>query len=119
MLDWAKIEAGKLELETVPSDLRSILDDVLSLFSEKSRNKGVEVSPDKINRKPGASFFSMFLYFSSSYRYRLIGDAYDQKEKNLMLELTWCLLFSLFLSLFRWVVVVMMFRMHYNNSNMV
>ncbi|MBA0602053.1 hypothetical protein Gorai_002249, partial [Gossypium raimondii] len=35
VLDRAKIEAGKLELETVPFDLRSILDDVLSLFSEK------------------------------------------------------------------------------------
>ena len=44
VLDRAKIEAGKLELETVPFDLRSILDDVLSLFSEKSRNKGIEVS---------------------------------------------------------------------------
>lgn len=44
VLDRAKIEAGKLELEAVPFDLRSILDDVLSLFSEKSRRKGVEVS---------------------------------------------------------------------------
>lgn len=43
VLDRAKIEAGKLELEAVPFDLRSILDDVLSLFSEKSRKKGVEV----------------------------------------------------------------------------
>ncbi|KAK6122442.1 hypothetical protein DH2020_043805 [Rehmannia glutinosa] len=43
VLDRAKIEAGKLELEAVPFDLRSILDDVLSLFSEKSRQKGVEI----------------------------------------------------------------------------
>lgn len=43
VLDRAKIEAGKLELEAVPFDLRSILDDVLSLFSEKSRHKGIEV----------------------------------------------------------------------------
>lgn len=47
VLDRAKIEAGKLELETVPFDLRSILDDVLSLFSEKSRKKGVEVGTMK------------------------------------------------------------------------
>lgn len=45
VLDRAKIEAGKLEMEAVPFDLRSILDDVLSLFSEKSRHKGIEVSP--------------------------------------------------------------------------
>jgi signal transduction histidine kinase len=45
VLDRAKIEAGKLELEAVPFHIRSIVDDVLSLFSEKSRNKGIEVSP--------------------------------------------------------------------------
>lgn len=50
VLDRAKIEAGKLELEAVPFDLRSILDDVLSLFSEKSRNKGVEVSYSELQQ---------------------------------------------------------------------
>ncbi|KAA0046428.1 histidine kinase 4-like [Cucumis melo var. makuwa] len=44
VLDRAKIEAGKLELEAVPFDIRSILDDVLSLFSEKSRQKGLELA---------------------------------------------------------------------------
>ncbi|KAA3454323.1 histidine kinase 4-like [Gossypium australe] len=60
VLDRAKIEAGKLELETVPFDLRSILDDVLSLFSEKSRNKGVELAvfvsdkvPEMVMGDPG------------------------------------------------------------------
>ncbi|KAH0468517.1 hypothetical protein IEQ34_003550 [Dendrobium chrysotoxum] len=44
VLDRAKIEAGKLEIESVPFDLRSILDDVLSLFSAKSREKGIELA---------------------------------------------------------------------------
>ncbi|KAB2624129.1 histidine kinase 4 [Pyrus ussuriensis x Pyrus communis] len=44
VLDRAKIDAGKLELEEVPFGIRSILDDVLSLFSEKSRNKGIELA---------------------------------------------------------------------------
>ena len=44
VLDRAKIEAGKLDLESVPFDLRSILDDVIALFSTKSRRKGIEVS---------------------------------------------------------------------------
>ncbi|KAD2393456.1 hypothetical protein E3N88_40433 [Mikania micrantha] len=44
VLDRAKIEAGKMELEDVPFGLRSIIDDVLSLFSEKSRNKGLELA---------------------------------------------------------------------------
>ncbi|XP_059649794.1 histidine kinase 4-like [Cornus florida] len=60
VLDRAKIEAGKLELEIVPFDLRSILDDVLSLFSEKSRHKGIELAvfvsdkvPDIVMGDPG------------------------------------------------------------------
>ncbi|CAB4295864.1 unnamed protein product [Prunus armeniaca] len=44
VLDRAKIDAGKLELEEVPFGIRSILDDVLSLFSENSRNKGIELA---------------------------------------------------------------------------
>ncbi|KAE8724569.1 Histidine kinase 4 [Hibiscus syriacus] len=60
VLDRAKIEAGKLEMETVPFDVRSILDNVLSLFSEKSRNKGVELAvfvsdkvPEMVMGDPG------------------------------------------------------------------
>ncbi|KAI5385157.1 histidine kinase 3 [Lathyrus oleraceus] len=44
VLDQAKIEFGKLELEAVLFDIRSILDDVLSLFSDKSQGKGVELA---------------------------------------------------------------------------
>ncbi|XP_071928862.1 histidine kinase 3 [Coffea arabica] len=44
VLDQAKIESGKLELEAVRFDLRAILDDVLSLFSGKSQEKGVELA---------------------------------------------------------------------------
>lgn len=43
VLDQAKIDSGKLELEAVMFDIRAIMDDVLSLFSEKSQGKGVEV----------------------------------------------------------------------------
>lgn len=58
VLDRAKIEAGRLELEQVPFGIRSILDDVLSLFSEKSRNMGLEVSSDDISKS-----CSEYLYF--------------------------------------------------------
>ncbi|GAB2279934.1 Histidine kinase 4 [Dionaea muscipula] len=44
VLDRAKIEAGKLELEVVAFNLRSIVDDVISLFSDKSRNRGLELA---------------------------------------------------------------------------
>ncbi|XP_022733194.1 probable histidine kinase 4 isoform X1 [Durio zibethinus] len=60
VLDRAKIEAAKLELESVPFDLRSILDDVLSLFSEKSRSKGGKLAvfvsdkvPERVVGDPG------------------------------------------------------------------
>ena len=43
VLDQAKIESGNLELEEFPFDLQSILDYVLSLFSGKTRGKGIEV----------------------------------------------------------------------------
>ncbi|XP_010250687.1 PREDICTED: histidine kinase 3 isoform X2 [Nelumbo nucifera] len=44
VLDQAKIESGKLELEAVRFDIRAILDDVLSLFSGKSQDKGLELA---------------------------------------------------------------------------
>ncbi|CAL9126283.1 probable histidine kinase 4 [Musa acuminata AAA Group] len=52
VLDRAKIEAGKLEIESVPFDLRSILDDVISLFSAKSREKGIELAVYVSERVP-------------------------------------------------------------------
>lgn len=44
VLDQAKIESGKLELEAVRFNLRAVLDDVLSLFSGKAQDKRIEVS---------------------------------------------------------------------------
>jgi histidine kinase 2/3/4 (cytokinin receptor) len=52
VLDRAKIEAGKIDLESVPFDLRSILDDVISLFSSKSREKGIELAVYVSERVP-------------------------------------------------------------------
>ncbi|KAI3452584.1 hypothetical protein Pfo_009248 [Paulownia fortunei] len=58
VLDLAKIESGKLELEAVSFDLRAILDDVLSLFSGKSQDKKVELA----------------VYVSSKVPATLVGD---------------------------------------------
>ncbi|THU64819.1 hypothetical protein C4D60_Mb01t30470 [Musa balbisiana] len=44
VLDQAKIESGKLELEAVPFDLRAVLDDILSLFYGKAQEKGLELA---------------------------------------------------------------------------
>ncbi|KAG9130696.1 hypothetical protein Leryth_024298 [Lithospermum erythrorhizon] len=52
VLDQAKIESGKLELEAVCFNLRAILDDVLSLFSGKSQEKGIELAVYVSDRVP-------------------------------------------------------------------
>ncbi|XVE78330.1 hypothetical protein DITRI_Ditri13aG0136100 [Diplodiscus trichospermus] len=52
VLDQAKIESGRLELEDVPFDLRSLLDNVLSLSSDKSNYKGIELAVYVSNRVP-------------------------------------------------------------------
>ncbi|KAJ6340292.1 hypothetical protein OIU77_008118 [Salix suchowensis] len=44
VLDQAKIESGKIELEAMPFDMRAIMDEVLALFSGKAHEKGVELA---------------------------------------------------------------------------
>ncbi|KAL3747619.1 hypothetical protein ACJRO7_016424 [Eucalyptus globulus] len=70
VLDQAKIESGKIEIEAVQFDLRAIVDDVLSLFSGKSQEKGVELA----------------VYISENVPERLIGDPgrFRQIITNLM-----------------------------------
>ncbi|KAI5077604.1 hypothetical protein GOP47_0007428 [Adiantum capillus-veneris] len=52
VLDQAKIESGRIELEMVPFDVRAILDDVLSLFSGKTRGEGIELAAFVSERVP-------------------------------------------------------------------
>lgn len=52
VLDQAKIESGRLELEAVPFDLRAVLDNVLSLLSVKSIEKGTELAVYVSNQVP-------------------------------------------------------------------
>ncbi|KAG2706583.1 hypothetical protein I3843_05G098400 [Carya illinoinensis] len=70
VLDQAKIQSGRLELEAMRFDLRAILDDVLSLFSGKSQEKGVELA----------------VYISDQVPEMLIGDPgrFRQIITNLM-----------------------------------
>lgn len=59
VLDQAKIESGRLELEAVPFDVRSVLDNILSLFSGKSNEKGIEV----FQSNPSSCLFNFFYFF--------------------------------------------------------
>ncbi|XWS36701.1 hypothetical protein CRYUN_Cryun20dG0108100 [Craigia yunnanensis] len=52
VLDQAKIESGRLELEDVPFDLCSLLDNILSLSSDKSNDKGIELAVYVSDRVP-------------------------------------------------------------------
>ncbi len=44
ILDLSKIEAGKLELDKAPLDLRVILEEIIEMFAEKSEGKGLELA---------------------------------------------------------------------------
>jgi signal transduction histidine kinase len=44
LLDFSKIEAGKLELESVDVDVRRIVEEVVELFAESARLKGLNLS---------------------------------------------------------------------------
>ncbi|MFA7346692.1 MAG: ATP-binding protein [Desulfurivibrionaceae bacterium] len=52
ILDLAKIEAGKLELEHLPFELSEVIDNVVAMFKIPAREKGVVVSCKIDNRIP-------------------------------------------------------------------
>ena len=59
ILDFAKVEAGKLDLERVPLDPAEIVDTVVSLFAEKARESGLDLAatlapdvPDRVLGDP-------------------------------------------------------------------
>ncbi len=46
ILDFSKVEAGKLDIESVPFDLEEVLRDVTSIISERAAAKGLEFLVD-------------------------------------------------------------------------
>ncbi len=46
LLDLSKIEAGRLELHAVPTDLRELVDSTLSVFAEPAAGKGLRLTAD-------------------------------------------------------------------------
>ncbi|MBX3343507.1 MAG: response regulator [Nitrospira sp.] len=60
VLECSKIEAGKLELETLDFQLRTTVEDVLSQFAERAQRKGLEITglvhaavPNALRGDPG------------------------------------------------------------------
>jgi two-component system sensor histidine kinase BarA len=44
ILDFSKIESGKLELECIPTDIRTLVETVMTLFGERAQSKGVDLA---------------------------------------------------------------------------
>lgn len=44
ILDMSKIEAGHLQLESIPFSLETVVEDVASLFAERAREKGLSIA---------------------------------------------------------------------------
>jgi PAS domain S-box-containing protein len=51
ILDISKVEAGKLEIETMAFQFEDLVDEVLLLFHEKAKSKGIHII-----KKPGQTF---------------------------------------------------------------
>lgn len=54
ILDYSKIEAGKLEFESISFDLRETVEEITQLFAEKAQQKGLELLCDLHNDVPVA-----------------------------------------------------------------
>ncbi|MEM7261788.1 MAG: response regulator [Planctomycetota bacterium] len=52
ILDLSKIEAGKLAIEEVPTDIAEIVDDVIGLLEPKANEKGLSVRVEDLSRIP-------------------------------------------------------------------
>lgn len=52
MLDFSKLEAGKLILESIPFPLRNTLDEVVTLLAHSSHDKGLELTLNIKNDVP-------------------------------------------------------------------
>ncbi|XP_058081823.1 histidine kinase 3 isoform X2 [Magnolia sinica] len=83
VLDQAKIESGRLELETVPFDVRAVLDNVISLFYDKSQEKGIELAvyisdqvPEILNGDPGRFRQIITNLVSNSIKFTEQGHVY-------------------------------------------
>jgi signal transduction histidine kinase/CheY-like chemotaxis protein len=53
ILDYSKIEAGKVEIECIDFDLRECVEDVMQIFADSAHKKGIELAclvPDDVSR---------------------------------------------------------------------
>ncbi len=103
ILDFSKVEAGRLELESIPFEVGQLVEDVLELLAERAQAKGLElvldVSPEVPARVEGdpvrlrqvlLNLISNAIKFTShgevTVRVRLLGVATDKAELRFDVE---------------------------------
>ncbi|HJV28209.1 MAG TPA: response regulator [Aromatoleum sp.] len=89
VLDLSKIEAGKVELESVPMSVRAILNDVVRAFAVSAHGKGLEIMLDVAPEMPDR-------VFGDPTRLRqilanLIGNAIKFTERGEVVVKAWVL----------------------------
>lgn len=52
VLDFSKIESGKLEIEPIPFDMRTLSENITELLSAKSQEKGIELIQNYVTDTP-------------------------------------------------------------------
>jgi hypothetical protein len=80
ILDFSKVEAGKLTLETLDFDLREVIENVVDLLAERARVKGLELAslvpqelPTRLRGDPGRSGSGRALGGGGPHRAALAG----------------------------------------------
>ncbi len=52
ILDFSRIEAGRIELETAPFDVRELIADAVDILADQAQSKGIELAYDVANDVP-------------------------------------------------------------------
>ena len=92
ILEYGKIEAGKLELECIDFNLRTTVEDVLGQFAERAQTKGLEITglvhaavPTSLRGDPGRLRQILTNFVSNAIKFTEQGDVTVQAflEKDL------------------------------------
>jgi len=93
ILEYGKIEAGKLEMECIDFNLRTTVEDVLSQFAERAQTKGLEITglvhaavPTGLRGDPGRLRQILTNFVGNAVKFTKQGDVTVQAflEKDLV-----------------------------------